>query len=108
MIPASCACSKRASHLFGNLGRFIDRQRPARQALGEVLAGHELHREEIDRRVIDMRALEAVDMGDVRVIERRQHTRLALEARQAIGVIGHLGREHVDRDIALSTVSVAL
>ena len=31
--------------------------------------------------------LEAVDRADVRVVERREHLRLALEARQALGVV---------------------
>jgi hypothetical protein len=40
---------ERGRHLCGNLDRFIDREWPACQPLGEVFARHELHREEIDR-----------------------------------------------------------
>ena len=44
---------------------------------------------------------EAVDRGDVRMIQGGEHFRFALEARQPIGVGGERGRQDLDRDLAL-------
>jgi hypothetical protein len=44
--------------------------------------------------------LEAVDGGDVGVVERRQHPRFALEGRQPFGVGGDVLRQHLDRNVA--------
>ena len=41
-----------------------------------------------------------MDLGDVRMIERREHFGFALEACQAIRVAGHRGRQCFDRDLA--------
>ena len=46
------------------------------------------------------RFLEAVNRSDVRVIELSQHLGLALEASEALRVVGHLGRQHLDGDAA--------
>ena len=35
------------------------------------------------------------------MIERREHLRFALEARQAIGIAGERRRQHLDRDVAI-------
>jgi hypothetical protein len=85
---------------FGDLPRdrqsLAHRQRAAPQALGEVLALHELEDEE--RRALGL--LDAVDGGDARVVERGEQLRLAPEAGEALRVAGHLGREHLDRHVA--------
>ena len=44
--------------------------------------------------------LEAVERRDVRVVERGEHARLALEARQALGVLRHLVEQELDRHLA--------
>src|SRR5262249_46393667 len=44
--------------------------------------------------------LDAVDRGDARVIERRQHPGFAIEARQPIGILGERERQHLERDAA--------
>ena len=41
-----------------------------------------------------------VDRGDVRMIQRRERLRLALEPRQAVGVRGERVRQDLDRDLA--------
>ena len=65
--------------------RLGDRQRAARaSAIGQRLALDQLE----DQRAHAVGLLEAVDRGDVGMIERREHARLALEARQPIGVGG--------------------
>ena len=45
--------------------------------------------------------LEAVDRGDVGVIELGEELRFALEARQALLVLGEGGRQDLDRHLAL-------
>ena len=100
-MPFSCA-SSRASAICPR-SRSPRRRGigPALQALGEVLALDELHGEEVGRRpVVEARALEAVEVGDVRVVERGEHLRLALEAGEPLGVRGEgLGQE-LERDVA--------
>ena len=44
---------------------------------------------------------EAVDRGDVRMVQRREHFRFALKARQPIVVSGERGGQDLDRDLAL-------
>ena len=44
--------------------------------------------------------LEPVNRGDVRMIQRRERLRLALEPRQAFGVGGERVRQDLDRDLA--------
>ena len=83
--------------------RLVDRQRPAREALREILARTSSMREEA--RAVDV--VQAVDRGDVRVVERREQLGLALEARQALGIAGEAVGEDLDRDVALERVSVA-
>ena len=45
-------------------------------------------------------SLEAVDRGDVGMVQRRERLRLALEPRQAFGVGGERVRQDLDRDLA--------
>ena len=35
------------------------------------------------------------------MVERGQHLRLSAEARQAVGVVGNGGQQHLDRDVAI-------
>ena len=51
--------------------------------------------------------LEAMERRDVRVVERGEHARLALEARQALGVVRHLVEQELDRHLAAERVSRA-
>ena len=44
--------------------------------------------------------LEAVDRGDVGMVQRRQRLRFAVEARQAVRIRGHRSRQHLDGDLA--------
>ena len=44
---------------------------------------------------------DAVDLRDVRMVERRKHLRLALESRDAIGVGGEEIGQNLDRDVAV-------
>ena len=67
------------------------------EALGERRAGDELHDEGVGGAV----RLEAVDLGDVRVVELGEELRFALEPRQAFLVGSEIGRQDLDRDFAL-------
>jgi hypothetical protein len=60
--------------------------------LGERRPLHQLH----DQRAI----LDAVDRGDVGMIERGQHLRLAREARHPRRVAGEIFGDQLDRDFA--------
>ena len=75
----------------------VERQRAALQPFGEVFALDELHDEGADA----ARLLEAVDRGDVGVLQLGQDLRLALEPREAVGVGGERLGEDLDRDLAL-------
>ncbi len=60
------------------------------------LAGYELEDEEARSTGV----LEAVDRGDVRMVERGESPRLALQPREPVGVRRELRREDLDRDLA--------
>ena len=87
---------ERLGDLPRDLERLVDGDGAAREALLEVLALDQLEGEE----GLAVRLLEPVDRGDVRVVERGEEVRLALEAREALGVLRHLRRQHLDRDVA--------
>jgi DNA-binding TFAR19-related protein (PDSD5 family) len=80
----------------------VERDRSALQPLREVLALHQLHGEEVGGRAVgERRGLEAVDVCDVRVVERGEKPGFALEAGEALRVLPQLRRQHLDRDLAL-------
>ena len=47
------------------------------------------------------RFFQAVDVRDVRMVQRREDFRFALESRQPLGIAGHRRRQHLDGDAAL-------
>jgi hypothetical protein len=53
-----------------------------------------------DERVHGPAVLEAVDLSNVGMIERREHARLSLKPRQPVGIGGKRVREDLQRDIA--------
>ena len=76
---------------------FVDRNAPFRNQVRERRAIDQLQHE----RLAGSRFFQPVNVRDVRMIERREHLRLALEPRDAIGI----GREDIgknlDRDVAV-------
>jgi hypothetical protein len=61
---------ERRAQLARDLERFVDRQRPALQPLGEVLSWHELHDEHVRVSAVrERRDLEAVEVRDARMVE---------------------------------------
>jgi len=90
---------------FGDLSGYRDGlvrgNRPSLQPLRKILSLHQLHGQEMDVRcIVDPRALESVQMRDVRVIEGREHSRLPLEAGEPFGVLRESSGQDLDRDIA--------
>ena len=82
-MPCSCAASS-ASAICRAIGSASSSGiGPRAMRCGEVLALDQLHDQRSDVRA---RLLDAVDLRDVRVIQRGERLRLALEAHQAIGV----------------------
>ena len=73
---------ERLGDLLRDGQRFVERNRAARDALREIVALDELHHERGDAAAF----FEAVDRGDVRMIQRGEHFRFALEAREPIGI----------------------
>ena len=82
--------------LPGDRQRLVHRQSAPRQPLREVLALDQLERERED----SVRLLEPVDRADPRMVERGEDLRLAAEPGQALRLVGDLGREHLERDVA--------
>ena len=62
----------------------------------EPLALDQLHRQEPNAVLI----LDRIERDDVRVVEAGDRARFVFEARQAFGVSGHIGRQHLERDVA--------
>jgi hypothetical protein len=76
---------------------FVEGDRAARNPLREVLALDEFHHERGDASTL----LEAVDGGDVRIVQGREHFRFALKTREPIVVRCQCRRQDLDRDLAL-------
>ena len=55
----------------------------------------QLHRQEPDAVLI----LDRIERDDIRVVEAGHGARLVFESRQAFGVRGHVGRQHLERDV---------
>ena len=78
-------------NLSGDRQRFIDRNGAFGNALSQRLPFDELHHEELRAGCL----LEAVQCGDMGVVERREQLGLALEAREPLGI----GRERLRQDL---------
>ncbi len=91
----------RGVHSRGDLDRDVDRlidgKRAALEHLLEILALDELHREE--PRVA--RPVQAVDGGDVRVVQSRERLCLTLETRQPVVVVGEGLRQDLDGHVTI-------
>ena len=81
-MPLSCAASSASAICRAMRERLADWHRSAREALGERVAFNELENE----RAMPSSVFEAVNSADVRVVERRQHPRFALEAGEALRI----------------------
>ena len=103
-IPFSCAASSASAICRAIVSASAKRQarrslcawRSCASRVGERLALDELEDQEPDA----VGLLEAVDRADVRMIQRGEHARLALEAREPVGVARERARQDLDRDVA--------
>jgi len=78
-----------------NVGGEPPRNRAARDALREIVALDEFHDERGGARTF----FKPVDGGDVRMIERGEHFRFALKAREPIGISRERGWQDLNRDL---------
>jgi hypothetical protein len=85
---------ERVGDLSGDGQRLGQRDGAARDVRGEILAFDEFHHQ--GREV--GRLLEAVDRGNVRVVQRGQDFSFTLEPCEAIRVAGDRCGQHLDRD----------
>ncbi len=95
-IPCSCAASSASAICLAIGTASSSGIASPRDPLRQILTLDQLHHE--CTRVAG--ALEAVDLGDVGMIERRQRLRLALETRQPLGIAGQRRRQRLQRHVA--------
>ena len=92
---------ERLGDLARDRDRFVDGDRPALEPLCQVLALDQLHREQMSARPVGLRdLLEGIQLRDVRVVQRGEQLRLALEAGEAVGVGGKGRRQQLERHLA--------
>ena len=77
--------------------RVFERNGAARQPLGERLAVDELHHQRARAALL----LDAIDLRDVRMVQRRQGPGLAFEPGSALGIRGKGVGQDLDGDIAI-------
>ena len=88
-------------HLARDRQRIVYRQRLTGYALGERHAGRQLH----DQRVLALGLLQAIHVGDVRMIERGEQFRFAAESREPLRVTFDRRRQHFTATSRLRMVS---
>ena len=82
--------------LLGNRQHFVQRHRPPADPLSQRRPLDQFH----DQSANAVALFQSVNGGDVRMVQRREHLRLALEARHALGVVGERLGQDFDRDVA--------
>ena len=86
---------ERLSNLTRDRQRLIERDRPLRDAVRERRPLHQLHHQRVDRAAV----LESVDLGDVRVVQRRERLRFTVKARDPRRIGHEIVRKNLDRDL---------
>ena len=79
--------------------RFVQRQRPGGQPIGQRAARHQLEHQEL----VGPALLESVNRGNIRMIERGEHARFTLETGEALAVSGKGIGQRLDGDLAAET-----
>ena len=95
--PGAVGGVERVDNLLRDGHSLGERQRTPAQAIVQRVALDQLEHQ--GRHAAGV--LEPVDGPDVRMIERGEQSRFALEARRAIGVRGERRRQNLQRDVAL-------
>jgi hypothetical protein len=80
---------------------FVQGDRAVNDDVAERLPLDQLHHQGTRAAPAVRRFFEPVDGGDVRMAERRQHFRLALEAGQPFGIVCERLGQHLDGDMAI-------
>ena len=86
-MPCLCAASSASAICAPSFTHLVERQRALLQAIGERLPLEQLHHEEVRVALV----ADVEERADVRVVERRDRLRLALEALAALLVLGEAG-----------------
>ena len=90
---------QRLGNLLRDWQRFIERNRPACDPVGEVFALDEFHHEGIDA----VGVLQPVDGRDVRMVQRGEDFRFALESGKALGIRREGLRQNLQSDVAFQS-----
>ena len=88
---------ERARDLQRNRHRFVQRERAPGDAIGERRSFDQLEHERGASRLF----LDAIDRGDMWMVERCQELRLAVETRQPLGIAADRYRQQLERDLAV-------
>src|SRR5262249_17508979 len=88
---------ERLGDLPGNRKGFVERNRSLRQAIGQGRSLDELDHEGLR----STRIFKPVDGRDVRMVERGEYLRFALEARKTIGIRGERIGKHFQGDVPI-------
>src|SRR5262245_23191401 len=94
--PLAVRCIDGFSNLAHNRQRLVERNRTLCDAIGERRTFDQLQDESPN--TVDF--FQSINLGDVRMIERREELRLTVEACKAFRVEREQRRKHLDRDIA--------
>ena len=90
---------ERVGDLLRDRTGLVGRQRTSCNPLGQRRAPYELHREGADRAGL----LHAVDLSDVRVVERREGSGLTLETQEPFGVVRDVTGQHLESHVAVKS-----
>ena len=90
---------ERLGNLLRNRESFRERNRAFCDQLGKRRSFDKLH----DQRMNPVRVFESVDVCDVRMVERRQHLRFALETRESLRVGGEEVRQNLDGHVTVQS-----
>ena len=83
--------------------RLVERNRPVRDPIGERRPLDQLHHQRVQAAGV----FEAVDLRDVRMIQRREHCASRLNRARRSGSLANAPEQDLDRDVAFSFVSRA-
>ena len=93
---------QRVGDFDGEFQCLIERNRPSIEALRKRFALKVFHYQEVDT----ILAADVEERADMRMVQRGDCPRLALETLAQLGPIGEMCRQHLDRDGAIQTCVV--
>ena len=99
-MPCSCAASSASAICRAMRQRLVDRDR-RRRSRRSARVGPSTSSITSARACVRRRLLDAVDLRDVRMVERRQRLRFALEATQSFRIGGEGLRQNLQRDVTI-------